>query len=85
MIKWLNSELFVKRVNDTRRFARGDVTMALSEDSSSFQNALQVIAEDTAQKLQVIHEAKCLLKDLSKEENATVAGFRVLSQIGSME
>ncbi|GFW13458.1 hypothetical protein TNCV_1209241 [Trichonephila clavipes] len=41
---------------------------------SSFQKALQVIAEDMTQKLQVIHEAKRLLKD-AEERNTIMAGF----------
>ncbi|GFQ89516.1 hypothetical protein TNCT_103321 [Trichonephila clavata] len=47
----------------------------LSKDYSSFQKASQFIAEDMTQKLQVIHEAKCLLKDLSKKENIVMAEF----------
>ncbi|GFR04711.1 uncharacterized protein TNCT_239041 [Trichonephila clavata] len=70
-----DSEPVVKRVNNTRWCARADATMALSKGYSSFQEALQVIAEDMTQKLQVIHEVKCLLKDLSKKENTTMAGF----------
>ncbi|GFR03122.1 hypothetical protein TNCT_478151 [Trichonephila clavata] len=61
-----SKELVVKRVNETRGCTRADTTMALSKDHSSSQKALQVIAEDMAQMQQVIHEAKCLLKDLSK-------------------
>ncbi|GFQ67199.1 uncharacterized protein TNCT_113441 [Trichonephila clavata] len=78
-----DSKLVVKRINDSRCCARVDATMALSEGYSSFQKVLQVIAEDMTQKLQVIHEAKCLLKDLSKKENIIMAGFRavVLNQI----
>ncbi|GFQ99368.1 hypothetical protein TNCT_82501 [Trichonephila clavata] len=38
--------------------------MALSKGYSNFQKALQVIAEDMTQKLKIIHEAKCLLKDI---------------------
>ncbi|GFR15392.1 hypothetical protein TNCT_267991 [Trichonephila clavata] len=59
-----DSELVVKRVNGTRWCVRADATMTLSKGYSSFQQVLQVICEDMTQKLQVIHEAKCLLKDL---------------------
>ncbi|GFX67719.1 putative transposable element [Trichonephila clavipes] len=70
-----DSELVVKRVNDTRWCTRADVTTALSKCYSSFQKALQIFAEDMTQKLQVIHEAKCLIKDLLKKENIIRAGF----------
>ncbi|GFR18135.1 hypothetical protein TNCT_211211 [Trichonephila clavata] len=46
-----DSELVVKRVNDTRWCVRADATMALSKDYSSFQKVLQVIAGDGTQKL----------------------------------
>ncbi|GFQ67395.1 uncharacterized protein TNCT_718171 [Trichonephila clavata] len=68
-----DSELDITNVNDTRWCARADAAMALSVGYSSFQKVLQVIAEDVNQKLQEIHEAKCLLKDFSKKEN--MAGF----------
>ncbi|GFQ77847.1 zinc finger MYM-type protein 1 [Trichonephila clavata] len=53
-----HSELVAKRVSDTRWCARADATVTLSKGFSSFQKALQVIAEDMTKKLQVIHEAK---------------------------
>ncbi|GFR14229.1 TTF-type domain-containing protein [Trichonephila clavata] len=65
-----DSELVVKRVNDTRWYARVGATMAFSKGYISFQKALHVIAKDMTQKLKIIHEAKCLLKDLSKTEKA---------------
>ncbi|GFX14710.1 TTF-type domain-containing protein [Trichonephila clavipes] len=69
------SELVVKKVNDTRWRARVDVTMAFSKSYNSFQKFLQVIAEEMTQKLQVIHEVKYFLKDLSKKENIIIARF----------
>ncbi|GFQ91165.1 uncharacterized protein TNCT_286361 [Trichonephila clavata] len=68
-------DLVVKRINDTRWCARVDATMTLSIGDSSFQKALHVIAEDMTLKLQVIHEAKCFLNDLSKKENMINASF----------
>ncbi|GFR00241.1 TTF-type domain-containing protein [Trichonephila clavata] len=66
--------------------ARYYSTMALSKGYRSFQEVLQVIAEDMTQKLQVIQETKCLLKDLSKKENTIMAGFWavVLSRINGV-
>ncbi|GFV89455.1 uncharacterized protein TNCV_4152711 [Trichonephila clavipes] len=51
-----------KRVTDTRLCARADATMNLFKGYNSFQKALQVIAEIMTQKLQVIHEAKCIME-----------------------
>ncbi|GFR06931.1 TTF-type domain-containing protein [Trichonephila clavata] len=69
------AELVVKRVNDTRWCTKADVTTALSKGYSSFQKVLQVIAEDITEKVQLIHETKCLLKDMSKKENIIMADF----------
>ncbi|GFW74224.1 TTF-type domain-containing protein [Trichonephila clavipes] len=68
-------ELVVKRVNNTR-CARADATMALFK-AYRFQKALQVVVEDMTQKLQVIHEVKCLLIDFSNKENIR-AGLRAV-------
>ena len=80
------SALVLKRVNDTRWCARADASKAVSEGYSSFQKASQVIDEDMKQKLQVIHEAKCLLNDLSKKEILITAGFWavILSRINGV-
>ncbi|GFR13586.1 hypothetical protein TNCT_268551, partial [Trichonephila clavata] len=47
-----DSELVVKRVNETRWCVRSDATMALFKGYSSFQKVLYVIAEDVTHKLQ---------------------------------
>lgn len=41
----------------------------------SFQKALQVIAEDVKQKPETIHEAKCMLNDMSKKKNVIMEGL----------
>ena len=56
----------------TRWCARADATKALY---SSFQKALSVMASDAKQKPETIHEANCLLKDLSKKETAVMSVF----------
>ncbi|XP_071044441.1 uncharacterized protein [Parasteatoda tepidariorum] len=65
--------LVLKRVSDTRWCARADATKALANGYNSFQKALQSIACDKTQTSQAIHEAKCLLNDLAKKENAVMA------------
>ena len=70
-----NSTLVLKRATGTRWSARADAIKAFSQGYSSFQMALQVIAEDVNQKPDTIHEAKCLLNDLSKKENVIMVGF----------
>ena len=50
-------------------------TKALYNGYSSFQKALTVMASDAKQKPETIHEAKCLLKDLSKKETAVMSVF----------
>ena len=67
--------LFLKRVTGTRWCERADATKVLSYGYSSFQKALSVIAEDVKQKPETIHEAECLLQDLSKKETAVVSVF----------
>ncbi|GFR10080.1 uncharacterized protein TNCT_578021 [Trichonephila clavata] len=67
--------LVLKRVSDTRWYARADATKALANGYNSFQKALQSIAGDETQTSQAIHEAKCLLNDLAKKENAVMAVF----------
>ena len=52
-----------------------DATKALYNGYSSFQKALTVMASDAKQKPETIHEAKCLLKDLSKKETAVMSVF----------
>ena len=69
------SGLFLKRVTGTRWCERGDATKALSYNYSSFQKALSVIAEDAKRKPETIHEAKCLLQDLSKKKSAVMSVF----------
>ncbi|CAH0405833.1 unnamed protein product [Chilo suppressalis] len=69
------SSLVLKRVSDTRWCARTDATKALSQSYNSFQKALQSIVGDETQPSQVIHEARCLLKDLEKKENVVMAVF----------
>ena len=69
------SALVLKRVNDTRWCAIADATKAVSEGYSCFQKALQVINGEMNQKPQVIHEAKCLLNDVSKNEHVIIASF----------
>ncbi len=69
------SSLVLKRVSDTRWCARVDATKALAKGYNCFQNALQSIEGDETQRSQVMHEAKCLLKDLEKKENAVMAVF----------
>lgn len=69
------SGLVLKRVTGTRWCERADATKALSYGYSSFQKALSVIAEDVKQKPETIHEAKCLLQDLSKKETAVMSVF----------
>ena len=66
------STLVLKRVTGTRWCAR---TKALYHGYSSFQKALLVIAGDVKQKPETIHDAKCLLKDLSKKETAFMPVF----------
>ncbi|GBP96777.1 hypothetical protein EVAR_72063_1 [Eumeta japonica] len=66
-----DSSLVLKRVSDTR----ADATKALANGYNSFQKALQSIAGDETQTSQAIHEAKCLLNDLGKNENAVMAVF----------
>ncbi|GFS47702.1 hypothetical protein TNIN_193271 [Trichonephila inaurata madagascariensis] len=81
-----DSELVVRRTNDTRWRARVNVTMALSKSYSSFQKVLQVIAEEMTQKLQVIHKAKYILKDLSRRKKIlSLHAFGLLSKTQSME
>ncbi|GBP51433.1 hypothetical protein EVAR_37269_1 [Eumeta japonica] len=70
-----DSSLVLKRVSDTRWCARADATKALANGYNSFQKALQYIAGDETQTSQAIHEAKCLLNDLEKNENAVMAVF----------
>lgn len=70
-----NSTLVLKRATGTRWSARADAIKALSYGYSSFQTALQVIAEDVNQKPDTKNEATCLLNDLSKKENVIMAGF----------
>lgn len=70
-----NSSLVLKSVSDTRWCARADATKALATGYNSFQKALQSIASDETQTSQAIHEAKCLLNDLRKKENAVMAVF----------
>ncbi|GFY70027.1 hypothetical protein TNIN_451421 [Trichonephila inaurata madagascariensis] len=41
--------------------ARADSTLNLSKGYSSFQKALQVMAENMTQKLQLIHETKSIM------------------------
>ena len=50
----------------------------LSYGYSNFQKALSVIAEDVKQKPETIHEAECLLQDLSKKETAVMSVFRAV-------
>jgi hypothetical protein len=69
------SGLVLKRVTGTRWCERADATKALSYGYSSFQKALSVIAEDVKQKPETIHEAKCLLQDLSRKETAVMSVF----------
>ena len=69
------SGLFLKRVTGTRWSEWADATKALSYGDSNFQKALSVIAEDVKQKPETIHEAKCLLQDLSKKETAVMSVF----------
>ena len=59
----------------TRWCERADAAKALSYGYSSFQKALSVIAEDVKQKPETIHEAKCLLQDLSRKETAVMSVF----------
>ncbi|GBP84617.1 hypothetical protein EVAR_55321_1 [Eumeta japonica] len=54
---------------------RADATKALANGYNSFQKALQSIAGDETQTSQAIHEVKCLLNDLGKNENAAMAVF----------
>ena len=69
------SGLFLKRVTGTRWCERANATKALSYSYSSFQKTLSVIAEGVKQKPETIHEAKCLLQDLSKKETAVMSVF----------
>ena len=69
------SALVLKRATGTRWCARTDATKALYNGYSSFQKALTVMASDAKQKPETIHEAKCLLKDLSKKETAVMSVF----------
>ena len=69
------SALVLKRATGTRWCARADATKALYNGYSSFQKALTVMASDAKQKPETIHEAKCLLKDLSKKETAVMSVF----------
>ena len=69
------STLVLKRVTGTRWCERADATKALSHGYSSFQKALSVIAGDVKQKPETIHDAKCLLQDLSKKETAVMSVF----------
>lgn len=69
------STLVLKRVTGTRWCERADATRALSHGYSSFQKALSILAEDVKQKPETIHDAKCLLKDLSKRETAVMSDF----------
>ncbi|GBP20185.1 hypothetical protein EVAR_82058_1 [Eumeta japonica] len=82
-----DSSLVLKRVSDTRWCARADATKALANGYNSFQKALQSIAGDETQTSQAIHEAKCLLNDLGKNENAVMAVFwaAILDQINGRE
>lgn len=73
--KQQGSTLVLKRVTDTRWCARADATKALSQGYSQFQKALKAIAENVDQNPETIHEAKCLLKDLSKKGNVFMAVF----------
>lgn len=70
-----SSFLVPKKVSDTRWCARADATKALSKGYKSFQKALQSIVDDKTQTPQLIHEAKCLLKDSEKKENAIMSVF----------
>ena len=69
------SALVLKRATGTRWCARADATKALYNGYSSFQKALTFMASDAKQKPETIHEAKCLLKDLSKKETAVMSVF----------
>ena len=69
------SALVLKRATGTRWYARADATKALYNGYSGFQKALTVMASDAKQKPETIHEAKCLLKDLSKKETALLCLF----------
>ncbi|GBP70482.1 Zinc finger MYM-type protein 1 [Eumeta japonica] len=82
-----DSSLVLKRVSDTRWCARADATKALANGYNSFQKALQSIAGDETQTSQAIHEAKCLLNDLGKNENAVMAVFwaAILDRINGRE
>ena len=66
------SALVLKRATGTRWCARADATKALY---SSFQKALSVMASYAKQKPETIHEAKCLLKYLSKKKTAVMSVF----------
>ncbi|KAL4719164.1 hypothetical protein ACJJTC_014022 [Scirpophaga incertulas] len=70
-----NFSASARHVSDTRWCARADATKALATGYNSFQKALQSIASDETQTSQAIHEAKCLLNDLRKKENAVMAVF----------
>ena len=69
------SALVLKRATGTRWCARADATKALYNGYSSFQKALSVMASDAKQTPETIHEANCLLKDLSKKEIAVMSVF----------
>ncbi|XP_033212222.1 zinc finger MYM-type protein 1-like [Belonocnema kinseyi] len=80
------SSLVLKNVSDTRWCARDDAAKALSKGYKSFQKALQSIANDETQTSQVTHEARCLLKESEKKENAVMTIFwaAILDQINGV-
>ena len=79
------SGLFLKRVTGTRWCERADATKALSYGYSSFEKALSVIAENVKQNPETIHEAKCLLQNLSKKETASKKSSGLSSWRDSMQ
>ena len=52
-----------------------DATKSLNQSYRNFKNALDEVATDGNQKPETIHEAKCLLNDLSKKENVIMTEF----------